>query len=72
MAPGWKLKFMFLFVCLFVFFMGRTREPLHSDEWSLVSDRGLPVIFISIIILFDEAFKYDDDAKCWDKRWTTV
>jgi hypothetical protein len=51
--------------------METTREPLHSDEWRLVSDRGSPVIFISII-LFDEASKYDDDAKCWDKRWTTV
>jgi hypothetical protein len=33
---------------------------------------NIPTSFILIIILFDAVFKYDDGAKFWEKRWTTL
>jgi hypothetical protein len=47
--------------------METTRETLHSDEWSLVqwNIMNIPTSFIWIIILFDEAFKYDEGVNFW-------
>jgi hypothetical protein len=40
---------------------------LHLHKWGFLHWKimGIPTSFIWIIILFDEAFKYCDDAKFW-------
>jgi hypothetical protein len=40
---------------------------LHLDKWSSVQQTimDMPTSFIWIIILFDEGFKYGDNAEIW-------
>jgi hypothetical protein len=57
---SWMLKFIFCF-------METTRVPLDLDKWRLVPKKIMGTLtgFIWIIILFYEAFKYDDGSKFW-------
>jgi hypothetical protein len=41
--------------------METTHEPLYLDKWR--SDSGIPISCIWIITLFNEAFKFGNDAK---------
>jgi hypothetical protein len=47
--------------------MEATHEPLYLDKWDLVQQKitDTPTSFTCIIVLFDEAIKYGDDAKLW-------
>jgi hypothetical protein len=60
MEGGWKLKFVF-------YFMQTMHESLHLQlqiNFGILKYHGYnpPTSFIWIIILFDEAFKYCDNA----------
>jgi hypothetical protein len=59
MAAGQKLKFTFIFI-------ETTPEPSHLDKFRLAQWKitDIPTSIIFKIILFDEAFKYGDGAKC--------
>jgi hypothetical protein len=55
-------------------FMEAAQEPLCLDKPSMLqwNITDLDTSCISIIILFDEAFKYGDYAKFWVHVWTNA